>query len=542
MHTDAHKPYFHHETSALSMSDNASSDFQRGLAALEAGDRSGAFSGFLMALAQEPDNTLYRQHALDILGTTGGYASLPDEVLSALARCADDASLDLQPLALVLKTLLPYRPETEDWLRVARGRDSKTYTDGLRSGLFDNLATDPLVGVVLRRTTNVSLILEDILTGMRRHMLTTAAIDGSTPVQDRHPDFAEALILQAERSDFAWAESEEETALLNKLDHSPQCQMVRAAYRRAVPQTAPNFVQFTPISDLTSQRVQSQYTNYPYPRWESVPLVKPACLQDIVTDRFPKEVWPDRFTGALDGLSAGCGTGRGAIMLAQSVKDLNLTAMDLSPTSLTFAADQAAKLQVSNISFGVGDILELSGSQKTYDIIECSGVLHHMNDPLAGLVSLRSCLKADGVMRIALYSDRARASVVAARHWVESEELQDSPSDLRQARTALRALPDRHPAKAVIETPDFFNLSGLHDLIFNVQEHRFTPQGLKHLLEQAGLRFLGFDHFNLAVSSQFEAMFSADADKADLDKWETFEQNHPDTFSEMYQLWCRPIT
>lgn len=524
----------------LTVPDDAATDFQRGLAAYNAGDRRGAFSGFLMALALEPDQPLYRKYALEILGTSGGYASLPVPVVDALAGCADDASLDLQPLALVVKVLLPHGTETPEWTSATCQNNTDLFDEAVEAGLFDGLASTSIIGTVLKHATNVSVALEDILTGIRRHTLNRVASKQPASFLERHREFFDTMCVQAERSDFAWPESDDETNLLEKLTDSRASEDVRRAYRHIETPPARSFPVLTPISDSVSQVVQAQYAAYPYPRWENVPNAEPLALADVMRNRFPDEKWPDRFDGPLSGLSAGCGTGRGAVMLARSIKNLDLTAIDLSPTSLTFAAEKARTFSNKNIKFGLGDILEVGSLNLTFDIIECSGVLHHMHDPATGLRALKDVLAPDGVMRVALYSERARSAVVAARQWVAEQSLADTPIGLRAARAELRALPEDHPAKAVIETPDFFNLSGLHDLIFNVQEHRFTPKSLKHLLDQAGLRFLAFDHFNLDIPNQYAAAFGTDSDPANLDNWETFEQNHPDTFSEMYQMWCRP--
>lgn len=523
------------------MPDNAAADFGRGLTALKAGDRSGAFSGFLMALALDPDNPLYQKHALDILETTGGYTTLPEPILDALAGCARNPDLDLQPLSLVVKILLPHRADIDECLTAASSSDTDFFNRNVDAGLFDGLASDPIICAVLRRCTNVSVILEDLLTGIRRHSLTSAAAGQPPCFLIRHPTFFSALTVQADRTDFAWAESASETDLLNKVGDSGSLQDVLLSYRHPPPTLSQDFPVMTPISDPVSQIVQAQYVAYPYPRWETLPPITPKSLRQAMENLFPKETWPNRFGDCVSGLSAGCGTGRGAIMLARSIRNLKLTAMDLSPNSLAFAADKARALGVTGIVFGLGDILESGSLMQTFDLIECSGVLHHMDDPLAGLIALKKNLANDGVMRIALYSERARSAVVAARRWIADEEVEDSKNGLRQARAGLRALPENHPARPVVETPDFFNLSGLHDLVFNVQEHRFTPTELKQLLDQSGLRFLGFDHVNLAVPAQYETMFGPSSSKADLDNWESFEQNHPDTFAEMYQMWCRPI-
>ncbi len=91
-----------------------------------------------------------------------------------------------------------------------------------------------------------------------------------------------------------------------------------------------------------------------------------------------------------------------------------------------------------------------------------------------------------------------------------------------------------------METPEFFVLSGLHDLIFNVQEHRFTTPEIKDLLAGERLTFLGFDHVNPMASIRYAEQFPDDSHQTNLDNWDRFEQNHADTFAEMYQFWCRP--
>ena len=60
--------------------------------------------------------------------------------------------------------------------------------------------------------------------------------------------------------------------------------------------------------------------------------------------------------------------------------------MDLSPASVAFAIAKADELGLSNIKFGIGDILKLPDLDTRFDIIECSGVLHHMKNPAKGLV------------------------------------------------------------------------------------------------------------------------------------------------------------
>jgi len=42
------------------------------------------------------------------------------------------------------------------------------------------------------------------------------------------------------------------------------------------------------------------------------------------------------------------------------------------------------ELKLSNIEYAQADIMELGSFERRFDLIECSGVLHHLGDPLAG--------------------------------------------------------------------------------------------------------------------------------------------------------------
>ena len=59
--------------------------------------------------------------------------------------------------------------------------------------------------------------------------------------------------------------------------------------------------------------------------------------------------------------------------------------------------------------------LEKEGDER-FDLVESSGVLHHMEDPQEGWRILTGLVKPGGLMKIALYSEIARQDVVAARY------------------------------------------------------------------------------------------------------------------------------
>ncbi len=54
---------------------------------------------------------------------------------------------------------------------------------------------------------------------------------------------------------------------------------------------------------------------------------------------------------------------------------------------------------------------------RTFDKIVCTGVLHHLSDPEAGLRSLRSVLKADGAMHLMVYAAYGRTGVAMMQEY-----------------------------------------------------------------------------------------------------------------------------
>jgi hypothetical protein len=90
----------------------------------------------------------------------------------------------------------------------------------------------------------------------------------------------------------------------------------------------------------------------------------------------------------------------------------------------------------------------------------------------------------------------------------------------------------------VTASMDFFSVSGCRDLLFHVQEHRFTIPQLADFLTETGLAFVGFDldHFS---SQKYMARFPHDKTMTDLGCWDRFERENPSTFSGMYQFWVQ---
>ena len=91
----------------------------------------------------------------------------------------------------------------------------------------------------------------------------------------------------------------------------------------------------------------------------------------------------------------------------------------------------------------------------------------------------------------------------------------------------------------IIDFIDFFNLSECRDLLFHVQEHRFTLPQIEESLEALQLGFLGFENANYRANKGFSESHKDKQALTSLSRWHEFELDNPDTFLGMYQFWCK---
>jgi len=101
-------------------------------------------------------------------------------------------------------------------------------------------------------------------------------------------------------------------------------------------------------------------------------------------------------------LDCGCGTGIFSNIFA-SLGAEKVIGLDISQGSLNTANALKNKLQLNNLEFQLGDMLELPFQQNYFDIVWAWGSIHHTEDPLKALEEIDRVLKNDGILLIALY-------------------------------------------------------------------------------------------------------------------------------------------
>ncbi len=88
---------------------------------------------------------------------------------------------------------------------------------------------------------------------------------------------------------------------------------------------------------------------------------------------------------------------------------------------------------------------------------------------------------------------------------------------------------------------DFFSMSECRDLLFHVQEHRFTLPRIEEALKLLDLKFLGFEMQNMNMLTRFRKSLPNSDVSLSLSPWHEFEVKNPDTFQGMYQFWCQKL-
>lgn len=486
-------------------------------------------------------------------------------------------------LALQAARLVKSDPAIADLIAAIHGghlRDG-TPADLLSSPGFMAMTRDPLLRTLLESAPVVDAALERALTACRSALLDMA-LAGESPDTDTF-DFACALARQCFINEYVFELGDDERASLARLrlalaaaagddpatvfrlavfaayeplsrlamDDALQARAWPAAFDALLTQQVREPAReralrleipaLTPIEDMVSVAVRDQYEDNPYPRWaKAAPLGKRLALNARLRGQFPFSRYrPLAAQGPIDVLIAGCGTGQQLVDIAQCLADVRLLAIDLSLSSLAYAKRKTDELGLDNIEYGQADILKLASLGRRFDVVDSSGVLHHLRDPLEGWRVLLSLVKPGGVMRIALYSELARRHVVAARDFVAERGYAPTPEGIRAFRRALLDAPDAGRAKLVAQSHDFFTTSALRDLVFHVQEHRFTLPRIGEFLAEAGLQFLGFD-LDQSLLAQYSARFPEDRARTDLARWHRFEEANPWTFGAMYQFWVQP--
>jgi SAM-dependent methyltransferase len=257
------------------------------------------------------------------------------------------------------------------------------------------------------------------------------------------------------------------------------------------------------MAENDDKRVHDQYEAYPYPARDPAEEARrlvtgsPSSLAELNHYVF---AGGRDFTQPFHALVAGGGTGDAAIMLAQQLTDSGgpgeVVHLDLSESSAAIARARAEARGLTNIRFVHGSLLDAKAlGLGPFDYIDCCGVLHHLDDPAAGLRALTNVLAPDGGMGLMLYAPLGRAGVYEAQAMLRMLGDGDPlPDRVAQARTLMAQLPPTNRLRTNPYVGDHLLTgdAGLVDLLLHPRDRAFTVPEIDALARGAGLSVAAF--------------------------------------------------
>lgn len=105
-------------------------------------------------------------------------------------------------------------------------------------------------------------------------------------------------------------------------------------------------------------------------------------------------------------VEVGCGTGQMSLFLARAHR--HVIGADLTRASLRLATEAASRFGISNAHFIETDLAKSGLRAEAFDVVYCSGVLHHTPDPRLSFAQVARLAKPGGVIVLGLYNAFAR--------------------------------------------------------------------------------------------------------------------------------------
>jgi SAM-dependent methyltransferase len=241
-----------------------------------------------------------------------------------------------------------------------------------------------------------------------------------------------------------------------------------------------------------SESVRSHYERYPYPRFPLLASLRAgdtyALNLTALWTRFNGELPPD---AARRVLVAGCGS-FSPYPFSLANPDCVITALDLSARSLRRARLHCLLHGRRNVSYQVGDLCDATVAAEHFGLIDAYGVLHHLDDPLAGLRSLEARLFPGGILRLMVYSRYARREEESIRRAFRLLGIKD----VAHARDLIRRAADGSRLRAFITASDEAGFeAGLADALLHPRVTTFRIDELLEMVDQSGLELLQFAHY-----------------------------------------------
>lgn len=239
-----------------------------------------------------------------------------------------------------------------------------------------------------------------------------------------------------------------------------------------------------------AEKVCAFYEDYPYPPPVDG-LEKYQAWQDPQKQRAEYHLlWPSRsFTEDQSILIAGCGTSQAA-KHAMRWPTARVIGIDFSATSVRYTEQLKRKYTLDNLQVRRLPIERARELETSFDHIVCTGVLHHLSDPDAGLSALRDVLQPHGAIHVMVYAPYGRTGIYMLQDFCKRIGIGASDAEIRDLIETLKALPPGHPLQTLLrEAPDFRNEAALADALLHPCDRAYSVPQLLDFLDRRGLSF-----------------------------------------------------
>lgn len=236
------------------------------------------------------------------------------------------------------------------------------------------------------------------------------------------------------------------------------------------------------------------YSQYPYPEpFTDLPERQAKGLHEAGDpSHYAALLWPSGPPAKLRILVAGCGSTQAA-SIAFANPSSEVLGVDLSAASLAHEQKLIDMHRISNLTLRQADLTqEALGS---FDLIICTGVLHHLVSPGDGLIALRKNLSPSGVMVLMLYGTANRVGLYMVQDMLRRMGAKQDAHGIEMARNLIDALPANHYVRRIIGNlsgRDVGSDAGVVDAFLHPQDRAYSCSEVLEFVQGAGLEFQGW--------------------------------------------------
>jgi SAM-dependent methyltransferase len=200
--------------------------------------------------------------------------------------------------------------------------------------------------------------------------------------------------------------------------------------------------------------------------------------------------WPaERYRDDRSILVAGCGTTQAA-HYAVRWPHARVVGIDVSASSIAYTQELKAKHGLENLEVFQLAVEHAGELAQTFDHVVCTGVLHHLPNPDAGLRALHDVLAPTGALHLMVYAPYGRAGVYMLQDYCRRLGIGRTEAEIGDLAASLKALPPDHPIVPLLrKSPDFASGAGVADALLHPQDRAYSVPQLFEFLGRAEFVF-----------------------------------------------------